>query len=555
MEEGIPVERAAKRYNVPITTLKDRVRGKVDIDTTRSGPRTVFTQTQEAYLARHLIVMGEVGFGYSRQETLNLASDYAFHLGTRDRAHPLGYDWFYGFMSRWPDLKVVKPRSLEAARAKSATQNVIHNYFRELEAILDKYNLRDKPQCIYNIDEKGLNVEHKPPKIVAGHKYKVQAVTSGKSQNVTLIGCVNAAGQQVPPFFIFPGKRMLDSLLDGSSPGADGLVSETGWSNSETFSHYMKEHLLKFLPARGSDSVVLVLYDGHRSHITIPLIEWARQQHIVLFVFPPHCSHILQPLDVSCYGPLQLSWNSACHKHLRESGGKVITRYDVCRLACRAYTSTLSSSNIQAAFQKSGVFPFDPSMISPVATAPSLAFQHPSSNSTEHSMSAEAFLENKGGQILKNVQTAKVRNTLSKVVGGKPITEPDVAAAVKRHIGAQKQKPKSVANKQPANPAKKKAKVTQVPDLPVPGPSRLQRQLSQHEDDSDSDDSISESDKCIVCHLFYPKEKNLYQSLNIVKWGQCDKCDGWVHLSFCTPVKVLRRGDSFLCPRCKDDEQ
>lgn len=97
LEEGIPVERAAKRYNVPITTLKDRVRGKVDIDTTRSGPRTVFSQTQEAYHARHLIVMGEVGFGYSRQETLNLASDYAFHLGTRDRAHPLGYAWFYGF--------------------------------------------------------------------------------------------------------------------------------------------------------------------------------------------------------------------------------------------------------------------------------------------------------------------------------------------------------------------------------------------------------------------------------------------------------------------------
>ena len=38
----------------------------------------------------------------------------------------------------------------------------------------------------------------------------------------TLSGCVNGAGQQVPPFFIFPGARIIDSLLEGAIPGADG---------------------------------------------------------------------------------------------------------------------------------------------------------------------------------------------------------------------------------------------------------------------------------------------------------------------------------------------
>ena len=74
----------------------------------------------------------------------------------------------------------------------------------------------------------------------------------------TLIDCVNGVGQQVPPFFVFPGARMIDSLLEGASPGAAGTVSETGWSNTEIFSDYMKNHLLKFLPPRSDDSPVLI---------------------------------------------------------------------------------------------------------------------------------------------------------------------------------------------------------------------------------------------------------------------------------------------------------
>ncbi|KAH3694234.1 hypothetical protein DPMN_081674 [Dreissena polymorpha] len=73
---------------------------------------------------------------------------------------------------------------------------------------------------------------------------------------------------------------------------------------------------------------------------------------------------------------------------------------------------------------------------------------------------------------------------------------------------------------------------------------------------SDSDDSdIAESDKCIMCKLFYPPCTDTKLSfINIVKWGCCDLCQGWVHLTFCTQIKVLRRGDSFLCPKCTSED-
>ena len=140
---------------------------------------------------------------------------------------------------------------------------------------MKKYNLHDKPHSIFNIDEKGLSLEHKPPKIVAGKHYKAQAVTAGRSKTVTLIGCVSDVGQQIPPFFIFPGARMISELMEDASPGAFGTVTQSGWSNTVVFEDYMKNHLIKYLPSRSQASPVLVLYDGHKSHVSLSLIEWA----------------------------------------------------------------------------------------------------------------------------------------------------------------------------------------------------------------------------------------------------------------------------------------
>ena len=91
----------------------------------------------------------------------------------------------------------------------SASETSICSYFRELESILDKYSLKDKPHVIYNIDEKGINTEYKPLNIVAGRGYQPQTVMAEKSKTVTIIGAGNALGNQIPPFFVFPGKRMM----------------------------------------------------------------------------------------------------------------------------------------------------------------------------------------------------------------------------------------------------------------------------------------------------------------------------------------------------------
>jgi hypothetical protein len=57
------------------------------------------------------------------------------------------------------------------------------------------------------------------------------------------LGCGSASGYAIPPYFVYPGKRFSEQLMQSATPGAAGRVSESGWSNSEIFKSYLKRPL------------------------------------------------------------------------------------------------------------------------------------------------------------------------------------------------------------------------------------------------------------------------------------------------------------------------
>ncbi|XP_053383253.1 uncharacterized protein LOC128549762 [Mercenaria mercenaria] len=239
-ETGEAIRKVAKKYGIPESSLRHKLSGRVNPEAVRSGPPALFTQEEEARLADHLKFTASVGYGYSRSEVLDIATEYAIALGHRDKSNPLSFRWYEGFKSRWPDLNLIKPRGLEIQRAKATTVDCVRNYYTELGRILTKYDLNDKPERIYNVDEKGLSTTHKPPQVIAGSGTKPPSITSNSRVTVTVLGCGNALGYQVPPFFVFPGTRMRQELLEGKMLVLMVTVSESGWSNSEVFQHTWK---------------------------------------------------------------------------------------------------------------------------------------------------------------------------------------------------------------------------------------------------------------------------------------------------------------------------
>ena len=162
---------------------------------------------------------------------------------------PMSNNWLYSFLKRLESsIKTIKPRQLDSARAKSSTTETFNNYFTQLKAVLEENNLLGKPHRIFNVDETGLQPEHKPPNVIGNPNIKVQAITSPRSTTTTVIACLNALGQSLPPFFVFKGKRWNPELMKGACFGAKGVMSETGWwSNGEIFRKFLEEPFLLFV--------------------------------------------------------------------------------------------------------------------------------------------------------------------------------------------------------------------------------------------------------------------------------------------------------------------
>ena len=64
-------------------------------------------------------------------------------------------------------LTLHTPQALSYARAVSLNKETIKNFFAKLGAIYGWLNLITKPSQIFNADETGVTIVHKPSKVIA----------------------------------------------------------------------------------------------------------------------------------------------------------------------------------------------------------------------------------------------------------------------------------------------------------------------------------------------------------------------------------------------------
>ena len=129
-ETILSVRGAAKRFNVPVETLRRRVTGSVDMNC-RPGPRPVFSKREEEKLSNYCIQMADMGFGLSKEDIMRSAFLLAEKSGLK---HPFkngkaGRAWFEGFLSRNPQLSIRQAQSLSVARATSANKEIIRFFW------------------------------------------------------------------------------------------------------------------------------------------------------------------------------------------------------------------------------------------------------------------------------------------------------------------------------------------------------------------------------------------------------------------------------------------
>ena len=150
-------------------------------------------------------------------------------------------------------------------------------------------------------------------------------------------------------------------------------MSENGWIDNN---HCEKWFEIAFLPeaqARNkSGKPILLICDGHGSHVAQDLLIKAHKHDVFVYCLPPHCTHQLQPLDVGIFGPFQSAFADAVDKFVEERGSG-LTKAAFVTIYLDTRDKTFTQSTISKAFRKCGINPLNPDIFPESSFGPSQA--------------------------------------------------------------------------------------------------------------------------------------------------------------------------------------
>ena len=181
----------------------------------------------------------------------------------RGMKHTVTHGWWEAFCRRHRTITLCVSAPLSLARAKASSADSINKYFDMLEATVTEYSLEDKPCLIFNIDETGMPLDPKPPKVVCAVGDKnPSSIRAGNKSQITVVGCVSAAGYCIPPMVIYDRKTIDRDMVKDEIPGTLYGLSSNGWIDQELFRQWFN-HFLQYAPQARP---LLLLMDGHSTH-------------------------------------------------------------------------------------------------------------------------------------------------------------------------------------------------------------------------------------------------------------------------------------------------
>ena len=195
-------------------------------------------------------------------------------------------------------------------------------------------------------------------------------------------------GTSLPPTLIYPGDSgdMWDTWLkdfNASNDKAYFSVTSSGYSSDAVARSWFENVFIRHAREKTTRGRILLILDGHNSHVNVKFLELADKHWVIIAVLPPHTMYQLQPLDVGIFSPLTTSYS----KHLD------LFVWDACPFNCMkkaefwqifssSWAEALSEKNILSAFKATGIWPHNPSKVldklkSPLPKSPQLAVQTP----------------------------------------------------------------------------------------------------------------------------------------------------------------------------------
>ncbi|XP_069684802.1 uncharacterized protein [Periplaneta americana] len=243
IQDGKSIRSVSKSTGISFSTLQERI-SKQNYNDPKLGKRSIFTPDQEVEMCNQLKVLANLFYGLTPNNVKHAA--FQFAEGNKIE-HPFsketkmaGRYWLEGFLKRNPSLFLRKPEAVSINRIKGFNKEEVSKFYTNLEDVFLKYGF--SASHVYNVDETGIGTVQEPETILApkGQKRVGAATSAERGTHATVICAMSAAGNYIPPMFIYARKRMSPTLEKGGPPVALYSCSKNGWSNEELFLKWLK---------------------------------------------------------------------------------------------------------------------------------------------------------------------------------------------------------------------------------------------------------------------------------------------------------------------------
>ncbi|RAR00482.1 pogo transposable [Stemphylium lycopersici] len=306
--EQFSYQKVSEKFGVDRSTLARRHQGKQASYAAKAKQQQLPSPQQEFELVKYIERCSERGLAPTRDMIKNFASAMA--------KWEVSESWITCFLHRHSDRLTTKlSAGIDRDRHKADSSSRYKAYFNLLHSKMKEYDIDERNT--YNMDEKGFFIGRgiRSKRIFSkaswAQKRRRAALQDGNREWVTLLACVCASGDALPPALIYQGTAGIQSSWVDDLMAEQHQVfvanSPTGWTNNELG------------------------------------LAWLQQ-----------------PLDVVLFSPLSRHYTSELNRNLQRSQGITrVTKRDFYSNFWPAWSSTMTRDSILQSFRATGVWPME----------------------------------------------------------------------------------------------------------------------------------------------------------------------------------------------------
>ncbi len=393
MQKGYSIRQTAAFLNIPKSTVGNiwkrfsasTNKDLVNFAENHTNRNTALNDEEEQAVEKYVLWQYERGFCLQNHEIKALIREIhakAVAKGEkRQKINPVdgpSDKFMRGFYERRPDLRPRLAEHVDRGRINMANSDTIKQYFDLLKDTLIQLEIAQvdangdimndnsfKRECIYKADETGWGVQSKKRVIAKkGAKHVYMRKLNDESHKTLMLGiCAN--GETLTPLIILEKSFPLIAGGEAEMIPDDLLLtkSDKGSMDKPLFTEWLEKAVVPHKKKVNPNGPSLLLVDNHISRMSIAAIDLCESHNIDMLSYPGHLTHILQGPDVTLNKPISRIVDKMIHSKATISGTTDITRLAMMSIITHAVGEVCTEEHVKAAFESTGVVPFNPNKV------------------------------------------------------------------------------------------------------------------------------------------------------------------------------------------------